>query len=245
MKVRALISIIPVLLLASNYEYAGDAKTIYFQSLKFLTRADSPQKVKMIRTDHTGGIGKIIEEGILFSYKNRGAKRVYISGSFSEWKPMKMIRSDTGIWYYFLNAGGGKRNVTYKYLVDGSWIMDPSNPERTDDRMGSYLSVAGPVMRSEGRQLSYRNIDAETIEFRTYRPHASFVSIVGDFNSWNPENDLLTKGRDGIWRIQKKLSPGLYRYKYVIDGEWVPDIYNGKSASDNTGEICSIIKIGT
>ncbi|OHD69412.1 MAG: hypothetical protein A2W19_05760 [Spirochaetes bacterium RBG_16_49_21] len=244
MKVKALISIIPILFLAFNYEKNDELKTFYFQSLKFIQQADSPQKVMMIRTDHSSGVGALLEQGVLFTYKNRGAKLVYISGNFSGWKPVRMMRSDTGIWYYFLSADSGEHSIRYKYLVDDIWIMDPQNPERTDDGMGSYISLVEPFRISEGKQVSYRVSGKDSVEFRIYNPHARFVSIVGDFNNWNPENDLLTKGRDGIWRLQKKLFPGVYRYKYVIDGDWVPDYYNSISGSDNTGEICSIIEIG-
>jgi 1,4-alpha-glucan branching enzyme len=243
MKAKALLTVIPILLLAFNYENKDEVKTFYFQSLKFIKNSELPERVKMIRTDHTGGVGKMIEEGILFSYKNRGAKQVHVSGNFSGWKLLKMMKSENGIWYYFLSLNGGGQNIVYKFLVDGHWIMDPQNPDRIDDGMGSYLSTVETFISSEGKRVTYRSVNKNMVEFRIYQPKASFVSLVGDFNYWNPENDLLAKGKDGIWRLQKKLYPGKYRYKYIIDGEWVPDTYNSSSGSDNSGEICSVIEI--
>ncbi len=243
MKIKALISVIPILLLAFNYENDSDVKTLYLQSLKFLKNSEAPERVKVIRSDHTGGVGKMIEEGLLFSYKNRGARQVHVAGNFSGWKPITMTKSDNGIWYYFLSLDGGNQKVEYKYLVDGHWIMDPQNADRIDDGMGSYLSTIESPISSERKRVTYRNIDKTIVEFRIYKPRATFVSIVGDFNYWNPENDLLTKGKDGVWRLQKKLYPGKYRYKYIIDGDWVPDLYNSNSGSDNSGTICSIIEI--
>ena len=119
-----------------------------------------------------------------------------------------MKRSDNGIWYHFLPAASAKRDITYKYLVDGIWTPDPLNADRIDDRMGSYLSVAEPVVKTEGKQVSWRTVGRNAIEFRIYRPEASFISLVGDFNNWNPEDDILAKGQDGIWRLRKKLFPG-------------------------------------
>ena len=29
----------------------------------------------------------------------------------------------------------------------------------------------------------------------------------------------------------------------MVDGEWLPDTYNIRSGSDNTGAVCSIIEI--
>jgi len=81
------------------------------------------------------------------------------------------------------------------------------------------------------------------VHFAVWAPNAEAVSVIGDFNHWNPENDLLKKGDDGIWRLRKRIPTGMYRYRYIIDGAWQPDIYNPLSGSDDTGEICSILKI--
>lgn len=238
-KLQALIPVIPLFFMAFNYDNSAPRKVMYFHSLKSLDKSDSPRQINMLRPD---GMGKALVDGMLFTYKNRGAKQVSISGNFSGWNPERMNRSNNGIWYYFLPAGDSGRNLRYKFLVDGTWIMDPVNPDRDDDGRGSYLSVTEPMMKNEGRQVSYRKIGS-SIEFRIYRPTAAFISLVGDFNNWNPEQDLLSRGKDGIWRLKKKLFPGTYRYKYIVDGDWVPDIYNRKSAADNAGEICSVIDI--
>jgi 1,4-alpha-glucan branching enzyme len=242
MKYKALAAIIPLLFLAFNYD-DGHLNAIYYSSLKLLKQADSPQKIKLYHSGLRSGQSMLASEGILFTYKNRGARDVQISGSFCAWKPENMERSDNGVWYYFLPAKESGRNITYKYLVDGICIMDPQNPERVDDRMGSYLSVVEPVVKTEGKHVSWRSIGGNAVEFRLYRPGASLVALVGDFNNWNPEDDLLSKGQDGIWRLRKKLFPGAYRYKFIVDGEWMPDLYNAHSGSDDTGEICSIIEI--
>ncbi len=239
MNLQAIIPVIIIFFMGFNYENKSSQRLMYYYSLKSLNRSDSPQKLNMIRPD---GIGKTLTDGILFTYKNRGAAQVFISGDFSGWNPERMNRSDNGVWYYFLPAGDGRGSIRYKFLVDGTWIMDPSNPDRDDDGRGSYLSVVESMIKNEGRQVSYRKI-GDSIEFRIYRPTATFISLVGDFNHWNPEQDLLGKGKDGIWRLRKRLSPGTYRYKYIVDGDWVPDIYNIKSASDAAGEICSVIEV--
>jgi 1,4-alpha-glucan branching enzyme len=242
MKWKALIAAIPFFFLSFNYDDAG-MKTVYYSSLTSLKQSDTPRNVRLVHSGRRSGQSMLASEGILFTYKNRGARTVSISGNFRAWKTAAMERSDNGVWYYFLPAGEQGREIKYKFMVDGTWIMDPQNPERVDDGMGSYLSVAGPAVKAEGRQVSWRSIGKNSVEFRLWRPGAGIVSLVGDFNHWNPEDDLLSKGRDGIWRLRKKLFPGVYRYKYIIDGEWSPDIYNARSASDDTGETCSIIEI--
>lgn len=242
MILKSLSIMAPLLLLAFNYDN-GALNTLYYSNLKILKQADAPQNVKMIITGSRTGQSTLCADGLLFTYRNRGARAVSVAGSFSAWKTIPMDRSDSGVWYYFLPAGGASRRVTYKYLVDGIWITDPGNPERMDDRMGSYLSVAEPGTRAEGKLVSWRRIDPATVEFRTYQPGASMVSLVGDFNHWNPEDDLLSRGTDGIWRLRKKLFAGVYRYQYIVDGEWVPDMYNPSAGSDDNGKLCSVIEI--
>ena len=242
MRYKALIAALPFLFLSFSYDDAG-LKTLYYSSLRSLGQSDAPQTVRLVQTGRRSGQSMMAPEGVLFTYKNRGARSVHIAGNFRAWKTAPMERSVNGVWYYFLPAGERGREITYKFLVDGTWIMDPQNQERIDDGMGSYLSVTGPAVKAEGRQVTWRNAGKNTVEFRLWRPGATIVSLVGDFNHWNPEDDLLLKGRDGIWRIRKKLVPGTYRYKYIIDGEWTPDTYNERSASDDTGEICSLIEI--
>jgi len=242
MKRIAVAIILPVFLMAFNYD-DGKLETVYYNSLKFLKKADGAKQLMMIRSGSGSGQSTLCEEGTLFTYRSRGARTVNIAGSFNGWKPARMQRSDNGIWYYFLPATTARRDVSYKFLVDGIWTPDPLNYDRRDDQMGSYISVAEPVVKPEGTHVSWRKTVRGAIEFRIYRPKASFISLVGDFNNWNPEDDILAKGQDGIWRLRKRLFPGLYRYKYVIDGEWLPDMYNSKSGSDNTGAICSIIEI--
>jgi 1,4-alpha-glucan branching enzyme len=234
--------IMPILLMAFNYD-GRKLETVYFNSLIFLKQADGPQQVKMISTGGASGQTTSCRDGVLFTYKSRGARSVRIAGSFNGWKPVRMERSTSGIWYHFTPATGSSRSITYKYLVDGIWTPDPLNEERMDDRMGSYLSVTEPAVKVEGSQVTWRKIAKNEIEFRIFRPGASLVSLVGDFNNWNPEDDLLTRGADNIWRLRKKLYPGIFRYEFVVDGEWVPDTFNGRSGSDSTGALCSIIEI--
>ncbi len=242
MKYKALAVLTSLLFLAFNND-EGAGKTMYYNSLKFLSQADGPRKVSMILSGRRKGQSTLNSYGTLFTYKNRGARSVQISGNFNSWKPEQMVRSDNGVWYYFLPARESGRDITYKFIVDGILIRDPLNPDRMDDRMGSYLSVAEPAVKAEGKHVTWRKVGGNAVEFRLYRPEASFVSLVGDFNHWNPEDDLLARGSNGVWRLKKKLFRGVYRYKFIVDGEWMPDMYNQRSASDDTGEVCSVIEI--
>ena len=49
-----------------------------------------------------------------------------------------------------------------------------------------------------------------TVEFQIYKPNASVISLVGNFNQWNPEHDYLHRDRNGIFKLRKKLRPGIF-----------------------------------
>ena len=48
---------------------------------------------------------------------------------------------------------------------------------------------------------------------------ATDVSVVGNFNSWEP-TALSDDDNDGIWMASIPLPPGRYEYAFVIDGRW-------------------------
>ena len=53
--------------------------------------------------------------------------------------------------------------------------------------------------------------------FSLMAPDARSVQLAGDFNSWNPEVNPLKKSSNGVWKINLKLSPGRYEYRFLVD----------------------------
>ena len=235
-----LLSLLQIAAFSSDYRTQGEYN---YYNLTHLKTSEPPRELEMVKLDNLSTGNSIISRGLLFTYNNRNARSVSIAGNFSQWRPRPMTRNPHGIWYYFLEEYSSGDRIEYKYQVGGIWTPDPVNNWRRDDGIGSYVSLASPAFSREGKNVTYRIIAPGTVQFRIYMPSARMISIVGDFNNWNPENDLLEKGGDGIWRLTKKITPGTYRYKYIVDGTWMPDTYNSSSASDDTGEVCSLISI--
>lgn len=68
------------------------------------------------------------------------AKTVWLTGSFIDWKPdgYRMQRID-GVWSMPLHLEPGK--YTYKFVVDGKWILDPANELYEENQYGTDNSV--------------------------------------------------------------------------------------------------------
>ena len=74
---------------------------------------------------------------------------------------------------------------------------------------------------------------------------AHTVAITGDFNSWDPQANLLEDPEgDGIWTGTLKLEPGRYEYMFVLDGEkWLPDPNALRYVKDGFGNRNAILEI--
>jgi len=224
----------------SNSDYSN-TKSVPYYSLYTLSKALPPFTVTVSHSKP--GMPQILR-GTLITYKNRSAHKVYIAGDFSFWKRQPMERSNNGVWFYIIPFNDDERIVRYKFLVDDVWINDPLNQDIADDDAGSYFSIVRQGKLSEGTQVSYKILDESIrlVEFRLYAPKASIVALAGDFNNWNPEIDLLQKDANGIWRLQKRLPKGAFRYNFIVDGIWKLDLYNPHTASNAAGMLCSVIQ---
>jgi 5'-AMP-activated protein kinase regulatory beta subunit len=61
------------------------------------------------------------------------------------------------------------------------------------------------------------------VEFRIDMPRAKSVSLVGDFNRWDPKVHPMQRDKDGKWRRAVMVPPGRYEYRFYVDGPWCND----------------------
>jgi 1,4-alpha-glucan branching enzyme len=65
------------------------------------------------------------------------------------------------------------------------------------------------------------------ITFTFYAPEAKSVHISGSFNDWNVSSDPLSHSKkdraDGTWKKVLYLEPGVYEYRFIVDGIWHDD----------------------
>jgi len=67
---------------------------------------------------------------------------------------------------------------------------------------------------------------ALTITFRLADPalHDRRISVVGDFNDWDPAATVLQPGPGGVHTATVRLPVGRHRFRYVTDrGDWFGD----------------------
>jgi 1,4-alpha-glucan branching enzyme len=66
-----------------------------------------------------------------------------------------------------------------------------------------------------------------SVEISCQAPDAQSVFLTGTFNAWDPSACPMKRAVGGMWRVSLQLAPGVYEYKFLLDGEWVckPGVY--------------------
>jgi hypothetical protein len=146
------------------------------------------------------------------------ARNVVVAGSFNGWNQTQgqMRKTPTG-WELPVFIAYGRH--TYKFRVDGQWILDPANKEVSENEYGtgnSVLNIGDPAVFT---LKGYEN--------------AQNVFLAGSFNGWNG-NDVRMERITGGWKAKYYIAPGNYEYKFVVDGKWIPDPDN--PLTHGTGE---------
>jgi hypothetical protein len=101
----------------------------------------------------------------------------------------------------------------------------------------------------EGEPYTARRVElpAPSLKGRTtfrLRGHAdaSVVVLTGSFNGWNQSQLLF--GREGDeWVCRLDLDPGVYRYKFIVDGDWLLDPSNPDTAEDEAGNVNNVTEV--
>ncbi|MFD2727792.1 glycogen-binding domain-containing protein [Hyunsoonleella rubra] len=158
----------------------------------------------------------------LKGYKD--AKKVIVAGSFNKWNEhlFKMNKTDDG-WELTLQMKPDR--YQYRYIVDGQWMEDPHNPNKTRNEFHEYNSVLDIKQYTTFKLKGYTN--------------AEKVILAGSFNGWN-ERQLEMERKEYGWKYTLPLSGGKHHYKFIVDGKWIVDPDNPVKEYDGDGHVNSV-----
>jgi 1,4-alpha-glucan branching enzyme len=74
-------------------------------------------------------------------------------------------------------------------------------------------------------------------------PHARAVSLVGDFNAWDPAVHPMTQMPDRAWFLSVELPHGHHRYAFLVDGHLTLDPRAQGIAHNDKGERVSLVPV--
>ncbi len=79
--------------------------------------------------------------------------------------------------------------------------------------------------------------------FTCVAPDARAVSLIGDFNNWQPNTHPMTRLPDGGWHIQVPLTHGHHLYQFCVDGVPMLDARAQGTLRNAAGEKVSLIAV--
>jgi hypothetical protein len=82
------------------------------------------------------------------------------------------------------------------------------------------------------------------VTFALLEPKAERVSVSGDFNGWSPETSPMQRHAGGHWETTLDLEPGRYQYKFIVDGQWIPDPLAHENLWNPHGTLNSVLEVG-
>ncbi|MGC8902343.1 MAG: glycoside hydrolase family 13 [Fervidobacterium sp.] len=180
------------------------------------------------------------EGKVVFTFK-ADASIVYLAGNFNNWNPtawpMKLVN---GVWTYEVELKPG--SYQYKYVIEGkTWKEDPEAPLFVDDGFGGKngaftLTEDGKIIGISSQQTPSKKYELNTkrentifvdqdgyVVIRVYAKDAKHVFIAGSFNNWKDNDTECYYVDTGWWEAVLELTPGIYEYKFIIDGNWMVD----------------------
>lgn len=83
----------------------------------------------------------------------------------------------------------------------------------------------------------------QEIVFAARFANARQVMIAGDFNNWTPTDTPMVPVKPGEWRTRLKVSAGRYRYRLVVDDQWITDPNNQYVEANQFGELNNIVEV--
>jgi len=144
-------------------------------------------------------------------------KKVFVAGSFNNWneKELLMQRTANG-WQLPVYLAGGTH--TYRFIINGRWMADPSNPDKYPNEYKEFNSVVRFGKPFIFRLKGYEN--------------AQKVILTGNFNGWRKDELFMTRTDSG-WVLPYTIGAGNYEYRFVVDGKEITDPANPLLTSDD------------
>ncbi len=124
---------LPYVIGGGNYEYK------FIVDGKWITDPENP-----LTMDNEAGSKNsyiIINPNYTFRLKGYGnAQSVFLAGDFNNWSPKALaMKKDGDDWVFSVHLFAGKH--LYKFIVDGEWMIDPSNKLWEQNEYGTGNSI--------------------------------------------------------------------------------------------------------
>ena len=134
-------------------------------------------------------------------------------------------------------TGRGHAKRSEKATPSTTRVTAARKPVSKKTEATSFAIAKSPVAAKPAKK-------SKLVTFKVQSNPGSKVYLAGDFNEWNTLiHELIDSSGDGVFQVNIELEPGIYEYKYHIDGDWYVDSENPNFRPNYLGTLNSVIII--
>jgi Glycogen recognition site of AMP-activated protein kinase len=123
-----------------------------------------------------------------------------------------------------------------------SFLFSDLIQRRSDDTLNkAAISIEGA--NPDIATFTPASVEVGEATFIYHDTQAGKVSLVGDFNSWNPEATPLVETGEGLWTVNLELRKGTYEYLFVVDGTFKTDPRADIHHDDGFGNVNAVLEL--
>jgi hypothetical protein len=142
--------------------------------------------------------------------------------------------NEKGVFVLDYEVPEGVREIRYRIVVDGLWMPDPGNTVTVTDASGVSFSVY-TLEKEPVRTIVNPKSAGDSLVFVFQGNPGRRVSLVGDFNNWDPFMSPLDETAPGMYSISLRVPAGGHWYYFFSDGRRILDRYNAQTGVDPDG----------
>ncbi|MDT5158123.1 MAG: hypothetical protein QOC99_151 [Acidobacteriota bacterium] len=139
-----------------------------------------------------------------------------------------------------------KRRLTHKSKASFVDEVEGTPVTFNRDDAGRAVSL---TFQFEGESYTARRVEIPPPSLKgnvTFRlkgyADASIVVLTGSFNNWS-QSQLVFGRESGEWVCRVDLDPGVYHYKFIVDGNWLLDPSNPDTVEDEAGNLNNVLEV--
>jgi hypothetical protein len=124
-----------------------------------------------------------------------------------------------------------------------SRVSPPPRARRIPMRVWIPVGIAAAVCAAVGIERHATRDRVDRVRFSISAPSAKQVSLVGDFNGWNPGAVPMRRGSSDVWVVDVRLEPGRHVFAFSIDGALRADAAAPRAVEDDFGVPGSVVVV--
>jgi hypothetical protein len=124
-----------------------------------------------------------------------------------------------------------------------SRVSTPPRARRIPVRVWIPVGIAAAVCAAVGVERHAAGAVGDRVRFSVSAPSAKRVSLVGDFNGWNPGAVPMRRGSSDVWVVDVRLEPGRHVFAFSVDGALRADAAAPRAVEDDFGVPGSVVVV--